>query len=78
MQLTKTIFQNSAIFIEKKWGRKSIVWKSGFLLEKKCIILPFLLSPTLHCFPSLTSPEAKQRPVIAPRNTWYDRPDPPP
>ena len=22
--------------------------------------------------------EAKQRPVIAPRNTWYNRPDPPP
>ena len=33
---------------------------------------------TVPCLLSLIPPEAKQRPVIAPRNTWYDRPDPPP
>ena len=31
MQLTKTFFPNSAIFIEKKVGRESIVGKSTFL-----------------------------------------------
>ena len=40
---------------------------------------PFPLpSLPVPCLLSLTPPEAKQRPVIAPRNTWYDRPDPPP
>ena len=37
MQLTKTIFHNSAIFIEKKMGRKSIVEKVHFCGEKELI-----------------------------------------
>ena len=31
MQLTKTIFQNSAIFIEKKWVANELWGKVGFL-----------------------------------------------
>ena len=35
MQLTKTIFQNSAIFIEKKWVENRLWGKSGFLWGKR-------------------------------------------
>ena len=35
MQLTKTLFQNSAIFIEKKWVENRLWGKSGFLWGKK-------------------------------------------
>ena len=34
MQLTKTIFQNSAIFNEKKWVENRLWGKSAFLLGK--------------------------------------------
>ena len=47
MKLAKTIFQNSAIFIEKKWIEKSLVGKSGICGKKELIHffkvqLPFL------------------------------------
>ena len=35
MQLTKTIFQNSAIFIEKKWAENRLWGKSAFLWGKR-------------------------------------------
>ena len=41
MQLTKTIFQNSAIFIEKKWVENQLWGKSAFLWEKELIHLYF-------------------------------------
>ena len=37
MQLTKTIFQNFAIFIEKKWVENRLWLKSGFCGEKELI-----------------------------------------
>ena len=37
MQLTKTIFQNSAIFIEKKWVENELLGKSAFLWETELI-----------------------------------------
>ena len=40
MQLTKTIFQNSAIFIEKKWVENRLCGKSAFLWEKELIHAP--------------------------------------
>ena len=40
MQLTKTIFkfQNSAIFIEKKWVENQL-WKKCIFVGKKCIFV---------------------------------------
>ena len=38
MQLTKTIFQNSAIFIEKKGGRKSVVREKWIFCGEKELI----------------------------------------
>ena len=53
---------------------------SSLLFSSSSPPFPPLPLPSLPvpCLLSLTPPEAKQRPVIAPRNTWYDRPDPPP
>ena len=45
MQLTKTIFQNSAIFIEKKWVENQLSLKSGFLLGKELIHVILLSTP---------------------------------
>ena len=38
MQLTKTFFPKSAIFIERKWLENRLWAKSAFLSGKKCII----------------------------------------
>ena len=35
MQLTRTIFQNYAIFIEKKWVENQLLGKSGYLRGKR-------------------------------------------
>ena len=43
MQLTETIFQNSALFVEKKWVENRLWGKSAFLWGKR--IDSSLLSP---------------------------------